>query len=183
MKIVFAGTPMLAADILRALLLAKQVPIAVYTQPDRPAGRGQRLAPSPVKLMAQQAQLPIYQPLSLRAPIAQEALALLQPDLMIVVGYGVILPETILALPKYGCINVHVSLLPRWRGAAPIQRAIAAGDLETGVTIMQMDAGLDTGSILHQLRCPITLMDTAATVEQKLQRLGVQGFRYPPTCF
>ena len=175
MNIIFAGTPVLAAAILKDLISVDQIPIAVYTQPDRPAGRGQQLRPSPVKIIAAQNQLPIFQPQNIRDESVQQELAALQPDLMIVVGYGAIIPDAVLAMPKYGCINVHVSLLPRWRGAAPIQRAIQAGDLETGVTIMQMDAGLDTGPILCQLSCSITEMDTSRSIEEKLQQLGTQG--------
>ena len=175
LKIVFAGTVTLAAVILEKLIAAQYVPVAVYTQPDKPAGRGQRLQLGPVKCLALQHQLPVYQPLNWRNSLVQAELMALQPDLIIVVGYGVIIPETALLLPRYDCINVHVSLLPRWRGAAPIQRAIQAGDCETGITIMQMDAGLDTGAILYQEACPITVMDTFGSVEQKLYPLAVNG--------
>ncbi len=175
LRIIFAGTVTLAAAILENLIAAQYFPIAVYTQPDKPAGRGQRLQLGPVKCLALQHQLPVYQPLNWRDSQVQAELVALQPDLIIVVGYGVIIPETLLGLPHYGCINVHVSLLPRWRGAAPIQRAIQAGDCETGITIMQMDAGLDTGAILYQEACPITVMDTSGCVEQKLYPIAVNG--------
>ncbi len=147
-RLVFAGTPEFAARHLEALLDAGLLPVAVYTQPDRPAGRGKKLTPSPVKIVAQRAGIPVLQPGSLKSDEAQAELAALEPDLMIVVAYGLILPQAILDTPRWGCINVHASLLPRWRGAAPIQRAIEAGDEETGITIMQMEAGLDTGPML-----------------------------------
>ena len=147
-RLVFAGTPEFAARHLEALLDAGLLPVAVYTQPDRPAGRGKKLTPSPVKIVAQRAGIPVLQPDSLKSGEAQAELAALEPDLMIVVAYGLILPQAILDTPRWGCINVHASLLPRWRGAAPIQRAIEAGDEETGITIMQMEAGLDTGPML-----------------------------------
>ncbi len=175
LRIVFAGTPEFAADHLQALLDGPHQVVAVYTQPDRPAGRGKKLTPSPVKLLAEQHQLPVYQPKSLRDPDAQQQLAALAFDIMVVVAYGVILPKAVLDLPPRGCINVHGSLLPRWRGAAPIQRAIWAGDQETGVTIMQMDEGLDTGAMLHKVVCPIEDSDTSATLYQKLAQLGPQG--------
>lgn len=176
LKIVFAGTPNLAAYILESLISTNNLlPCAIYTQPDRPAGRGQKLRQSPVKEIALQHQLPIYQPTTLRDQTIQNEFAALQPDVMIVVGYGAIIPEAVLAIPKYGCINVHVSLLPRWRGAAPIQRAIEAGDRETGITIMQMDPGLDTGPILYQLPCAISQEDTSASVEAALQNLGAKA--------
>lgn len=171
-NIIFAGTPSLASHILSCLLEAGYSPKGVYTQPDRPARRGQHDQASPVKVLAKQHRLTIYQPSSFRDPAVQDELRSLEPDVMIVVGYGVILPEEVLAIPKKGCINVHVSLLPRWRGAAPIQRAIQAGDTQTGITIMQMDAGLDTGSILLQDTCPITAQETTETLTIKLQALG-----------
>ncbi|HBC24423.1 MAG TPA: methionyl-tRNA formyltransferase, partial [Pseudomonas sp.] len=145
LRIVFAGTPEFAAQHLQALLDAGKSIVAVYTQPDRPAGRGQKLMPSPVKQLAVQHDIPVLQPQTLRDPAAQAELAALQADLMVVVAYGLILPQAVLDLPRLGCINSHASLLPRWRGAAPIQRAIEAGDSESGVTVMQMEAGLDTG--------------------------------------
>lgn len=172
LKLIFAGTPPFAAHILRALLRA-QYPIAgVYTQPDRPAGRGQNLLPSAVKCLAQEFGLPVFEPATLRSEEATNTLAALSPELLIAVAYGLILPKPILETPTFGCLNVHASLLPRWRGAAPIQRAIAAGDTQTGITIMQMDAGLDTGDILLQAACPILPTDTAGTLHDKLAALG-----------
>jgi methionyl-tRNA formyltransferase len=172
-RIVFAGTPAFAATVLSALIEDPRIRIAaVYTQPDRPAGRGLKLAASPVKTMALAAGLPVHAPPSLRAPAEQEALAALAPDLMIVVGYGQILSQAVLDIPVSGCINVHASLLPRWRGAAPIPAAILAGDADTGITLMRMAAGLDSGPILHQRRCPIAPTDTAATLHDRLAGLG-----------
>lgn len=173
LRIVFAGTPGFAAAHLQALLnwQGGQV-IGVYTQPDRPAGRGKKLAASPVKDLAQQHRLPVYQPASLRNSEAQTEFAALQPDVMVVVAYGLILPAAVLAIPRLGCINVHGSILPRWRGAAPIQRAIEAGDSETGVTIMQMDEDLDTGAMLSVTRCAITTDDTTGSLYDKLALLG-----------
>jgi methionyl-tRNA formyltransferase len=173
LRIVFAGTPPFAATHLQALLdwPGAQV-VAVYTQPDKPAGRGKKLTASAVKELAQQRGLPIYQPASLRTPEAQTELATLDADIMVVVAYGLILPAVVLATPRLGCVNVHGSILPRWRGAAPIQRAIEAGDNETGVTIMQMDEGLDTGPMLNITRCPIDEQDTSATLFDKLAALG-----------
>ncbi len=172
LKIIFAGTPDFAAQHLQALLDAKLNVVAVYTQPDRPAGRGNKLSASPVKSLAVQHNLPVLQPESLRETAPQQQLAELGADLMIVVAYGLILPKLVLDTPRLGCINVHGSLLPRWRGAAPIQRAIWAGDAETGVTIMQMDEGLDTGAMLHKVACPITTDDTSASLYAKLAQLG-----------
>lgn len=173
LRIIFAGTPPFAAAHLRALLDWPDARvIAVYTQPDRPAGRGKKLAASPVKELALQHALPVYQPASLRTPEAQAELAALRADVMVVVAYGLILPAAVLAAPRLGCINVHGSILPRWRGAAPIQRAIEAGDTETGVTIMQMDEGLDTGAMLKIARCPIADTDTSATLFDTLASLG-----------
>ena len=146
--------------------------VAVYTQPDRPAGRGKKLNASPVKLLAEQNNLPIYQPQSLKDPEQQTILANLQADIMVVVAYGLILPQVVLDAPRLGCINVHGSILPRWRGAAPIQRAIEASDKETGVTIMQMDAGLDTGAMLTITRCPIEPSETSGSLYDKLAALG-----------
>ena len=148
LNIVFAGTPAFAAKHLQAILKSPHRVLAVYTQPDRRSGRGKKLSPSPVKVVASEHGLPIQQPSSLKGELAQTALADLVADLLVVVAYGLILPESILQTPKHGCINVHASLLPRWRGAAPIERALLAGDKETGVTIMQMDKGLDTGDML-----------------------------------
>jgi methionyl-tRNA formyltransferase len=175
MRIVFAGTPEFAAQHLQALLDAKRQVVAVYTQPDRPAGRGQKLMPSPVKQLALQHDIPVYQPQTLRDPAAQTELADLQADLMVVVAYGLILPQAVLDLPRLGCINSHASLLPRWRGAAPIQRAIEAGDCESGVTVMQMEAGLDTGPMLLKVSTPITDEDTGGTLHDRLAELGSQA--------
>ncbi|MGL4756274.1 MAG: methionyl-tRNA formyltransferase, partial [Aeromonadaceae bacterium] len=155
LKLIFAGTPDFAARHLAALLSSGHEVVAVYTQPDKPAGRGQKLTASPVKELALAHNLPVYQPVSLRNEEAQAELAALGADLMVVVAYGLILPKAVLDTPRLGCINVHGSLLPRWRGAAPIQRSIWAGDAETGVTIMQMDVGLDTGAMLRKVSCPI----------------------------
>jgi len=175
LKIVFAGTPEFAANHLSALIESEHQVIAAYTQPDRPAGRGKKLHASAVKQLAQQHDIPVYQPASLKSEEAQQQLAALNADVMVVVAYGLILPQIILDTPKYGCLNVHGSLLPKWRGAAPIQRAIWAGDAETGVTIMQMDKGLDTGAMLSELRIAITPTDTSATLYTKLAQLGPKG--------
>jgi methionyl-tRNA formyltransferase len=175
LQIIFAGTPEFAAVALRHLLAAEYKINAVYTQPDRPQGRGRRLTPSPVKALATAYQLPVHQPATLRDKATQAQLAALAPDLMVVAAYGLILPTAILEIPRLGCLNIHASLLPRWRGAAPIQRALLSGDRETGVSIMQMDAGLDTGPILHTLRCPIQPNDTAATLHDRLAALGAQA--------
>ena len=173
MKIVFAGTPDFAAAHLQALIDCGQHHIvAVYTQPDRPAGRGKKLTPSPVKQLACDHNINVFQPPSLKDSEAQQQLASLDADIMIVVAYGLLLPQAVLEIPRLGCINVHGSLLPKWRGAAPIQRAIEAGDRETGICIMQMDAGLDTGPVISVARCPITAADTSATIYQKLSELG-----------
>ncbi|RJG12705.1 methionyl-tRNA formyltransferase [Pseudomonas cavernicola] len=172
MRIVFAGTPEFAAQHLQALLTSEHELIAVYTQPDRPAGRGQKLMPSPVKQLALQHALPVYQPQTLRDPTAQAELAALQADLLVVVAYGLILPQVVLDTPRLGCINSHASLLPRWRGAAPIQRAIEAGDSESGVTVMQMEAGLDTGPMLLKVRTPISAEDTGGSLHDRLAELG-----------
>ncbi len=175
LRIIFAGTPDFAARHLQALLDAGHEVVAVYTQPDRPAGRGQQLQASPVKQLAVANDIAVYQPKSLKKAKAQSELAALSADLMIVVAYGLILPPVVLAMPRLGCINVHGSLLPRWRGAAPIQRSIWAGDADTGVTIMQMDAGLDTGAMLSKISMPITAADTSASVYDKLAILGPQA--------
>ncbi len=176
LKIIFAGTPAFAASSLQALLNtelnADHDVLAVYTQPDRPAGRGRKLTASPVKALAQAHDLPVLQPVSLRDEQTQQILADWQADVLVVVAYGLILPEPVLVAPRLGCINVHASLLPRWRGAAPIQRAILAGDTQTGVTIMQMDVGLDTGDMLHKVVCPIESTDTAESLHDKLAVLG-----------
>ena len=173
MRVLFAGTPDFAAAHLQALLDAPDMSvIGVYTQPDRPAGRGKKLTASPVKKLALDHQLPVFQPQSLKDPDQQRILSELQADIMVVVAYGLILPQAVLDTPQLGCINVHGSILPRWRGAAPIQRAIEAGDTETGVTIMQMDAGLDTGAMLSVSRCAIDSNETSASLHQKLEQLG-----------
>ncbi|PPU94265.1 methionyl-tRNA formyltransferase [Xanthomonas albilineans] len=173
MRIVFAGTPDFAVPSLRAAAQRHEV-IAVYTQPDRPAGRGRGLTPSPVKLEAVARGIPVLQPNTLRAPESLQALRVLQPDLMVVVAYGLILPKAVLAIPTYGCWNVHASLLPRWRGAAPIQRAIEAGDAETGVCLMQMDASLDTGPVLLSQRTPIDEAETGGQLHDRLAALGAR---------
>jgi len=175
MRIIFAGTPDFAATNLQALLNFtndKYEVIAVYTQPDRPAGRGRKLKPSPVKELALKHNIPVFQPFSLKDTEAQQALKDLNADLMIVVAYGLLLPQAVLDMPRLGCINVHASLLPRWRGAAPIQRALLAGDAATGVTLMQMDAGLDTGAMLLKKTCPISRTDTSASLHNKLAEQG-----------
>jgi methionyl-tRNA formyltransferase len=171
LKIIFAGTPDFAATHLQALIRQHDI-VAVYTQPDRPAGRGKKLTVSPVKLLAAQNNLDIYQPQSLKDAEQQAILARLQADIMVVVAYGLILPQVILDTPRFGCINVHGSILPRWRGAAPIQRAVEAGDNETGITIMQMDAGLDTGAMLTITRCTVDANETSGSLYNKLAALG-----------
>ncbi|MEH8096888.1 methionyl-tRNA formyltransferase [Gallibacterium anatis] len=190
LNIIFAGTPDFAAQHLQALLASQHQVIAVYTQPDKPAGRGKKLQPSAVKQLALAHNLPIFQPKSLRKEEAQQQLAQLNADVMVVVAYGLILPKAVLATPRLGCLNVHGSLLPRWRGAAPIQRAIWAGDEQTGVTIMQMDEGLDTGDMLHKVSCEISKDETSASLYQKLATLAPQALievldhleegKYPP---
>ncbi|MDG6856224.1 methionyl-tRNA formyltransferase [Glaesserella parasuis] len=172
LNIIFAGTPDFAATHLQALLNSEHNVIAVYTQPDKPAGRGKKLQASPVKQLAEAHHIPVYQPKSLRKEEAQAELQALNADVMVVVAYGLILPEAVLKAPKYGCLNVHGSLLPRWRGAAPIQRSIWAGDTETGVTIMQMDIGLDTGDMLHKVTTPILATETSASLYAKLAELA-----------
>ncbi len=172
-RLVFAGTPEFAVPCLGAAVRAGTV-VAVYTQPDRPAGRGRALAASPVKQRAEALGLPVIQPATLRDPEARAALRALKPDLMIVVAYGLILPQSVLDIPAHGCWNVHASLLPRWRGAAPIQRAIEAGDAETGVCLMQMEKGLDTGPVLLRQSTPIRPDDTGGTLHDRLSALGAQ---------
>lgn len=172
LRIIFAGTPVFAAESLRAILHTQHEVVGVYTQPDRPVGRGRELKPSPVKELALARQLPIFQPVSLRDSQAQAELAELNADIMVVAAYGLILPKAVLNTPRLGCINVHGSLLPRWRGAAPIQRAILTGDKETGITIMQMDEGLDTGAMLYKMACPISDHDTSASLHDRLALLG-----------
>jgi methionyl-tRNA formyltransferase len=172
-KIIFAGTPDFAAAHLQALIDSDQHQVvAVYTQPDRPAGRGKKLTASAVKQLACDHNLTVLQPPSLKDSDAQQQLASFEADIMIVVAYGLILPQVVLDTPRLGCINVHGSLLPKWRGAAPIQRAIEAGDKETGICIMQMDAGLDTGPVISVARCAIEDSDTSGSIYQKLSELG-----------
>jgi methionyl-tRNA formyltransferase len=174
-RIVFAGTPSFAAGILESLLHSGHDVVAVYTQPDRPAGRGKQLQASAVKLLATAHGLPVLQPQSLRTLTAANELAQWQADVMVVVAYGLILPQEILDTPRLGCINVHASLLPKWRGAAPIERALMAGDTHTGVTIMQMDKGLDTGPMLCTEEVEITDDDDRISVEDKLQKAGIKA--------
>lgn len=175
MRIVFAGTPEFAASSLAALIESHHEVVAVYTQPDRPAGRGRKLTASPVKALALEHNLPVFQPLSLKPAEEQQTLANLNADIMVVVAYGLLLPKAILDTPKLGCINVHASLLPRWRGAAPIHRALLAGDTETGITIMQMDVGLDTGDMLHKVACPILPRQTSGELHDVLAPLGASA--------
>lgn len=174
MKLIFAGTPEFAAQSLRAILSTENQVVLVLTQPDRPAGRGMVLQPSAVKQVACEHGIEVFQPPTLRDPAAQARLAAVGADAMVVAAYGLILPQTVLDLPRHGCINIHASLLPRWRGAAPIQRAIQAGDTETGVSIMQMEAGLDTGPVLLREALPITEGDTAASLHDRLAELGAR---------
>lgn len=175
MKIIFAGTPDFSVPTLQALISSEHDICAVYTQPDRPAGRGRKIQFSPVKQCALSSQIPVEQPVNFKSPESLEVLARYQADLMIVVAYGIILPDNVLKAPRFGCINIHASLLPRWRGAAPIQRAILAGDKETGVTLMQMDKGLDTGDMLLKVSCPIALNDTSSSLHDKLAILGADA--------
>jgi methionyl-tRNA formyltransferase len=177
LRVVFAGTPAFAARALEAIIAQGDgvEVVGVYTQPDRPAGRGQKLSASAVKQSALAHCLTVLQPPSLRDAAAQATLAALKPDLIIVAAYGLILPQAVLDIPRLGCLNIHGSLLPRWRGAAPIQRCIEAGDTETGVCIMRMEAGLDTGPVLHEVRTPISPMDTAGSVHDRLAELGAQA--------
>ncbi|MBH0081679.1 methionyl-tRNA formyltransferase [Pseudoalteromonas sp. NZS11] len=172
LRIIFAGTPDFAARHLQALIQSEHQIVGVYSQPDRPAGRGKKLKTSEVKALALEHNLPVFQPQSLKNDEALAELTSLNADIMIVVAYGLILPKAILEAPRLGCLNVHGSILPRWRGAAPIQRAIWAGDEQTGVTIMQMDEGLDTGDMLHISRCPISTTETSASLYTKLAELG-----------
>lgn len=175
LSVVFAGTPDFAVPALQALMASRHRVLAVYTQPDRPAGRGQQIAMSAVKQAALGHGLAIEQPSTLRDPAALERLASYQPDVMIVVAYGLILPASVLTVPAMGCLNIHGSLLPRWRGAAPIHRALLAGDARTGVTIMQMDAGLDTGPMLIERETAIEATDTSATVHDRLAVMGARA--------
>lgn len=172
LKIVFAGTPEFAAVALQSLLDSRHTVCAVLTMPDRPAGRGRKLKASPVKVLAAAHDIPVYQPVSLKSPEDQECLKALEFDVMVVAAYGLILPSAVLAIPRYGCINIHASLLPRWRGAAPIHRAILAGDDLSGITIIQMDKGLDTGNMLRSAKCPIHEDDTSETLHERLASLG-----------
>jgi methionyl-tRNA formyltransferase len=171
-RIIFAGTPEFAVPSLKALLQSSHTVCAVYTQPDRQAGRGLKLHASPIKLLALEHGIDVYQPLTLKTVEAQVALTALQADLMVVAAYGLLLPKAVLDAPRFGCINVHASLLPRWRGAAPIQRALLAGDTVTGITLMQMDVGLDTGAMLKTETCEILPEDTEQTLHDKLAELG-----------
>ena len=172
LRIIYAGTPDFAVPALQALINSPHEVVAVYCQPDRPAGRGRKLVFGPVKQVAVNAGIPVEQPVSLKAAEEQDKLRAYQADLMIVAAYGLILPQAVLDTPKYGCLNIHGSLLPRWRGAAPIQRAIQVGDSETGVTIMQMAAGLDTGDMLYKVVCPITPSDGGQSIHDKLAQEG-----------
>ena len=174
MRVVFAGTPDFSVPVLQALLDSRHSVVGVYSQPDRPAGRGRKRVPGPVKQLAVQHAIPVYQPLSLKHAQAQQELAALQPDLMVVVAYGLILPPAALAVPGLGCVNLHASLLPRWRGAAPVQRAILAGDCATGVCLMQMEAGLDSGPVLAEVRTEISADDTGGSLHDRLSRLAAE---------
>lgn len=175
MKIIFAGTPEFAVPCLQTLLDSKHEVCAVYTQPDRPAGRGRKLQPSPVKELALSAGIPVFQPLTMKTSEDLQQISAFNADLMVVVAYGMILTQAVLDVPKLGCINVHASLLPRWRGAAPIQRALMAGDQKTGVTIMQIVRKLDAGDMLHKEECVIDATDTASDLHDKLAVLGAIG--------
>ena len=172
LRIIYAGTPDFSVPALQALIASQHEVVAVYTQPDRPAGRGRELQMSPVKQEAVKHDIPVYQPVTLRDEVAQQTMKALDADLMVVTAYGLLLPPDVLQIPKLGCINIHASLLPRWRGAAPIQRAILAGDTKTGITIMQMDEGLDTGEMLSVAECEISTDDTGSSLHDKLMALG-----------
>ncbi|NOQ70163.1 MAG: methionyl-tRNA formyltransferase [Gammaproteobacteria bacterium] len=174
LRIIYAGTPDFSVAALQALITSSHEVVAVYTQPDRPAGRGRGLKASPVKEKALEYDIPVYQPVSLKDEQAQAELKALNADLMVVAAYGLLLPADVLEIPRLGCINIHASLLPRWRGAAPIQRAILAGDNKTGITIMQMDEGLDTGDMLAVAECEITADDTGSSLHDKLMKLGAE---------
>ena len=175
LKIIFAGTPDFAASSLSALIESEHDVVAVYTQPDRPAGRGRKLRASPVKELALKHEIPVQQPEKLKDPETHNVLRSFNADVMIVAAYGLILPQVVLDIPRLGCLNIHASLLPRWRGAAPIQRAIAAGDKESGITIMQMDAGLDTGDILLLSTCPIHDNDNGGDLHDRLAEMGASS--------
>jgi len=172
LRILFAGTPEFAVEALKAILAAGYQVCAVYTQPDRPSGRGRKLRKSPVKVLAEQENIIVHQPLTLRDAAEQQTVRSFQADIMVVVAYGLILPAAVLEAPRLGCINIHASLLPRWRGAAPIQRAIQAGDEESGITIIQMDEGLDTGPMLLRRCLPISDNETGGSLHDRLARLG-----------
>lgn len=174
LNVVFAGTPAFGLPTLEAILQSEHHLVAVYTQPDRPAGRGRKLQPSAVKQWALEKNIPVFQPEKLKSAEEHQRLADLKPDVMIVVAYGLLLPQAVLDIPTYGCINVHASILPRWRGASPIQQAILHGDAESGVTIMKMDAGLDTGDSLQISRCALNNDETAASLHDKLSLLAVE---------
>ena len=175
LKIIYAGTPDFSVPALQALIDSEHEVVAVYTQPDRPAGRGRKIRFGPVKQLAVDHDIPVEQTTTLKTDEAQQTLKDYQPDLMVVAAYSLILPQAVLDIPIYGCLNIHASLLPRWRGAAPIQRAIQAGDTETGVTIMQMAAGLDTGDMLHKIHLPITANDGGQSIHDKLAEAGAKG--------
>jgi methionyl-tRNA formyltransferase len=175
MKLIFAGTPEFARQALAAILAAGHEVVLVLTQPDRPSGRGMKLTPSPVKQEAEKHGIPVYQPASLKDPASHAAIQGANAEFMVVVAYGLILPQAVLDIPARGCLNIHASLLPRWRGAAPIQRAIEAGDRESGISIMQMEAGLDTGPVLLEKRLTILDSDTGASLHDKLAALGAQA--------
>ena len=175
MRVIFAGTPDFAASALAALIEAGHEILVVLTQPDRPKGRGMKLTPSPVKTLALQHNLPVWQPENLKDVSIQQQLRDLQADVMVVAAYGLLLPAAVLNIPEHGCLNIHASLLPRWRGAAPIQRAIEAGDVESGVCIMQMDVGLDTGDVLLSRNTPITDDTTAAQLHDALAVIGAEA--------
>ena len=171
MRVVFAGTPDFAVPSLRALIDGAWQVVAVYTQPDRPAGRGRKTRHSAVKRFALERGIALRQPMSLKSTQVHDELAVLRPDVIVVAAYGLLLPRAVLEMPQHGCINVHASLLPRWRGAAPVQRAILAGDRHTGVTIMRMDTGLDTGDMLCHQACEIAAEDTAGSLSEKLAEI------------
>ena len=175
LSIIFAGTPDFAAQHLAALINSEHKVVAVYCPPDKPSGRGKKLTACATKQLALENNITVEQPINFKEAIVQEKLASYNADIMVVVAYGLLLPEVILSAPKLGCINVHGSLLPKWRGAAPIQRSLESGDAETGVTIMQMDKGLDTGDMILKASCPITLQDTSASLYEKLAQLGPQA--------
>jgi methionyl-tRNA formyltransferase len=174
MRVIFAGTPEFAVHALRAIVAAGHAVPLVLTQPDRPAGRGMALQPSPVKRLAEASGIEVFQPQTLKDATAQEKIAAVQADVMVVAAYGLIVPQVVLDMPRFGCINIHGSLLPRWRGAAPIQRALLAGDQETGVCIMQLEAGLDTGPVLLRAACPIGAADSAAMLHDRLAESGAR---------